>query len=224
MVMWPIAQATKAHALRRARRQDAPRPRTIARKALRAQVHHIASQMAEHAHQQVATALGVKPGDFQVDLSEHIYGFVDGVVRILDQFPVEVTRRVTRAYTEWESLGERSPRFQDYDALGTMIDTELEGTMGATQNSLRMLFGDTFGAMNEAAQVQSGVEQYVWVTARDERVRLEHAALHGGIFDWDDPPLDASQSSNGEDCHPGDDYNCRCIASPLVAGYAIVDG
>ena len=48
--------------------------------------------------------------------------------------------------------------------------------------------------------------QYIWRTARDEKVRKDHAERDGKTFDYANPP-------NGG--NPGDDYNCRCWAEPI---------
>lgn len=48
--------------------------------------------------------------------------------------------------------------------------------------------------------------KYIWHTAHDEKVRPEHAARNGKIFDFANPPPGGN---------PGDDYNCRCQAEPL---------
>ena len=59
----------------------------------------------------------------------------------------------------------------------------------------------------------AGVEKYRWLTAGDSRVRGYHKRLNGKIFTWDNPPVvDAS----GHRAHPGQDFNCRCVAVPLV--------
>lgn len=44
---------------------------------------------------------------------------------------------------------------------------------------------------------------YIWRTEEDDRVRSSHAQREGQIFAWDEPP---------EGGHPGEDYNCRCVA------------
>lgn len=62
------------------------------------------------------------------------------------------------------------------------------------------------GAFNKERQTEVGISQYTWRTAGDERVREEHAAHEGEIFDWDDAPADTG--------HPGEDINCRCVAEP----------
>ncbi len=64
--------------------------------------------------------------------------------------------------------------------------------------------------ITQARQRGAGVERYVWTTSGDERVREEHAALEGEVFSWDDPP---------EPGHPGEDYQCRCTAFPIIAEF-----
>lgn len=51
---------------------------------------------------------------------------------------------------------------------------------------------------------------YIWRTVGDGKVRGEHARRAGQIFSWVNPP-------GGE--NPGEDYNCRCWAEPVVVPY-----
>lgn len=66
-------------------------------------------------------------------------------------------------------------------------------------------------ALNETRQVNAGVERYVWSTSKDERVRASHAELDGEEFSWSDPPL-----IDGEPLNPGEDFQCRCVAIPVI--------
>lgn len=50
---------------------------------------------------------------------------------------------------------------------------------------------------------------YIWRTKLDGRVRSEHAANDGKLFSWNERPVTG---------HPGEEYNCRCIAEPYVEG------
>lgn len=50
---------------------------------------------------------------------------------------------------------------------------------------------------------EPGKQYYVWITQGDSRVRPEHRARHGKIYDMDERPL------------PGEAYNCRCVAQEL---------
>ena len=73
------------------------------------------------------------------------------------------------------------------------------------------------GQVTTAAYRAGGVTQAMWVTERDERVRPAHAAMHGTLYRLDgSPPLPAAYSSNGQDCWPGDDFNCRCQAKIIA--------
>lgn len=67
----------------------------------------------------------------------------------------------------------------------------------------------TNGAITEIRQRGAGVDRYVWSTSLDERVRESHAALEGQTFSWDSPP---------DVGHPGQDYQCRCVAVPVIEG------
>lgn len=69
------------------------------------------------------------------------------------------------------------------------------------------------GQITQARQEAGGISRYVWSTSGDERVREAHAELDGQTFDWSDPP---EVSDDGRREHPGGDYQCRCVAVPVV--------
>lgn len=64
------------------------------------------------------------------------------------------------------------------------------------------------GKLTERRQEALGVEEYIWRTTGDDRVRPSHAEKDGKKFRWDDPPADTG--------HPGEDYQCRCVAEPVL--------
>ena len=61
--------------------------------------------------------------------------------------------------------------------------------------------------LNQIRQTSAGVEGYIWMATRDERVRPDHLALDGQRFLWRSPPAIG---------HPGQPINCRCVARPDV--------
>jgi len=75
--------------------------------------------------------------------------------------------------------------------------------------------GEMFSDIMEYFCRDSGVEKYQWATKGDALVRPDHEELDGGIFEWDNPPI--VNQATGETGHPGDDYNCRCVAVPVFA-------
>ena len=69
---------------------------------------------------------------------------------------------------------------------------------------------DQVGKLNsqlaQLEQMNQGVNSYIWVTRKDNRVRPAHREREGKRFYWDNPP------SGG---HPGWAIRCRCVAIPL---------
>ncbi len=58
----------------------------------------------------------------------------------------------------------------------------------------------------------AGITKFRWSTSNDERVRDDHQQLEGRVFAWDNPPF----NSKGQQIWPGTDFNCRCIAIPVL--------
>ena len=61
---------------------------------------------------------------------------------------------------------------------------------------------------------QEGVTKYRWSTILDGRERKLHKELNGRIFSWDNPPI--IDERTGERGNPGEAYNCRCKAIPVI--------
>lgn len=59
-----------------------------------------------------------------------------------------------------------------------------------------------------------GVTQYRWQTILDGRERDLHRDLNGQRFFWTEPPI--IDARTGERGNPGQAYNCRCKAIPVV--------
>lgn len=71
--------------------------------------------------------------------------------------------------------------------------------------------------MREERYKGIGITRYRWEGANDERERPDHKALNGKIFSWDNPPI--TNRETGARNNPGEDFNCRCIAVPIIEGY-----
>ena len=70
-------------------------------------------------------------------------------------------------------------------------------------------------------QEDAGVSEYIWDSSEDERVRPDHREKNGHRFRWDDPPMIYNYTRSGgirpsgRKCHPGEDFQCRCVALPV---------
>lgn len=63
-------------------------------------------------------------------------------------------------------------------------------------------------ALTQARHEEVGIKKYMWSTSGDERVRESHAEKDGKVFEYANPPADTG--------HPGHDFNCRCVAIPVL--------
>jgi len=95
-----------------------------------------------------------------------------------------------RLETIWADYGERPSRFNS--------------VRRAMEENLITSFS---GLINERRQRALGIDQYIWRSRDDEKVRHVHAEHDDKVFDWDNPP---------ESGHPGQAFNCRCFAEPYL--------
>lgn len=67
----------------------------------------------------------------------------------------------------------------------------------------------------------AGLKGYIWKTSLDKRVRLSHRMMRNVICFWNNPPVPGiyeAPTKNDRAVHPGEDFNCRCVAVPVVDG------
>lgn len=145
---------------------------------------------------------------------------VEKVLADARDFNVRLVEDANRAYSQ-------SVRdiFTDEDNFGLPVDSlkkKLIARGDVSESRAELIARDqtlkTNAAINGARQESAGISKYIWSTSRDERVRgnpnglwpdaaISHYDLENKIFSWDDPP---------EPGHPGEDYQCRCIAIPYI--------
>ncbi len=91
------------------------------------------------------------------------------------------------------------------------IRAALRKQFGMSARQATFIARDSTGTLNglisQRRQQDLGVEEYVWSTSQDIRVRDEHVDREGKTFKWSDPPSDG---------HPGIPPNCRCTAQPKL--------
>lgn len=106
----------------------------------------------------------------------------------------------------------------------TSIMKEIQQKYDVGKTHARLLARDQIGKLNatvtKAQQQDAGIEEYIWCTCGDGRVRDAHKDLNGRRFRWDDPPEMWYTTKNGKKmtgrrCHPGEDIGCRCRAKPV---------
>jgi SPP1 gp7 family putative phage head morphogenesis protein len=106
---------------------------------------------------------------------------------------------------------------------------DFENQLDITENRARLIARDqvlTLNAqVNQTRAEAAGITRYIWTTAGDERVRGNpsglwpdgmHFDLDGEEFDFDDPPV---TNDDGDTNNPGEDYQCRCTAFPIIPAF-----
>ena len=119
----------------------------------------------------------------------------------------------------WET--EAEPLLTASDGPVRELDTgRIVTPSGLSQGEVRVAtVNDVHQALGEAMerrQRQLGVTEYRWITSRDGRVRPRHRELDKTVHRWDLPPV--VDVKTGRRAHPGQDYACRCTASPIIPG------
>jgi len=98
-------------------------------------------------------------------------------------------------------------------AIGRLIQEEY----GMERRHAQFIARDQVAKLNSdltrSQQEDAGVEEYIWSTSDDARVRERHAELDGTRHKWNDPPI--VDERTGRRGHPGQDFNCRCSALPV---------
>jgi len=94
----------------------------------------------------------------------------------------------------------------------TDIAKTIQKSFGITHRRATLIARDQTTKLNASLtklrQQEVGVEEYIWQTSGDERVRATHRHNDGKKFRWDTPPKVTG--------HPGNDVNCRCVARPVL--------
>lgn len=99
----------------------------------------------------------------------------------------------------------RRRAFETYLRFGRMPDSDARA---AERKAI-----DPSTALPAPAPVRA-TRFYVWGSIGDDRVRSHHAARHGQVFSWAEPPPGG---------HPGTEPNCRCWAEPYYGDPSVPD-
>jgi SPP1 gp7 family putative phage head morphogenesis protein len=119
-----------------------------------------------------------------------------------------------------EVLGEMQDIVEDGFLNGRSnrdIVKEIQERFNVSRNKARFYAVDQLAKLNasitQQQQTDCGVEEYIWSSSKDQRVRERHAQLDGTKHRWDTPPI--VDEKTGRRAHPGEDYRCRCVALPV---------
>lgn len=155
----------------------------------------------EQLQRQTRAALGVDLNSMEPNLAPVLDAFAAENVELITSLPTQYLDDLRLQTEEAVASGVRAE---------TLADTFVE-RYGIAENRAMLIANDQIGKLtgnlNEVRQEALGINSYTWRIVGDNRVRDEHEALEGEVFDWTDEPPDG---------HPGQAINCRCYAEPNV--------
>ena len=114
------------------------------------------------------------------------------------------------------------------------IAREINEVYGMGKRHAALVARDQTAKLNSAItrkqQEDAGVRMYVWDTSSDQRVRDSHRRMQGVYCRYDDAAVYSDDEGKswkrktldmpnikGKFMHPGEDYQCRCIAMPVFS-------
>lgn len=139
--------------------------------------------------------------------------YVHNLEKYIVGFTAEKTAKLREKIREATLKGIR------YEAFISDIQMEYGVTLEKARFWARQENNLMVAKLRETRFRESGVTQYQWRTVAgspNHPVRDSHKALNGKIFSWDKPPVTSDQGKPIRRNNPGEDYNCRCIAIPVV--------
>lgn len=94
----------------------------------------------------------------------------------------------------------------------------IESRFGVSKRKAEFLADQETGLLmakyRQARYQDIGVQEYIWSTSHDVRVRPDHRLLDGRRFSYASPPV--VDRATGRRCNPGEDFRCRCVPRPIV--------
>lgn len=137
-------------------------------------------------------------------------GYTKDLQRYINDF---TQKQVLELRKEIAARAERGDRYEG--VVGAIKDS-----YGVSERKARFLARQETALMmasfKKARYQEAGIKQYRWqcvVGSPAHPVRPMHAALNGKVYSFDHPPITDDKDNRN---NPGEDYNCRCIARPIV--------
>lgn len=134
--------------------------------------------------------------------------FVSENVRLINGLSEETIRLLSQRIVSGIRKGYNAVQLQKSIQYRFGID---KGIFKTIKQRMELIAHDQIGKLNGQLtglrQVALGIDEYVWETRMDDKVRPEHRRRQGKTFRWSEPPNDG---------HPGEAIRCRCWASPKV--------
>jgi len=169
-----------------------------------------------------AARMSGQGNDIRQELSREMNGpvgaryreLIDNNAKYIKSVPKEVASRLVKHVSGQETKGSRSAyktdEFREY--VGDMVNWHAR-LISRTESA------KTMSDLTQARAEHLGHDWAIWHTAEDRRVRDSHKKMDGVMFRFSDKPAPEALIGEKNVGHygPGEIYNCRCYAEPIIA-------
>ncbi len=161
----------------------------------------------------VRSAYGVKPFNENEDAyKSKMTLWADRNARLITNIPEKAIGQIKRDTMAALTNGTTVDDLQDI--VMKRIDVSDSRAELIARDQVAKLNGD----LTSERQKDAGVNQFVWRTVGDERVRDSHDDCDGEVFDWDGTvSLTGVPKPDGN--NPGKDFQCRCWSEPIFPAF-----
>jgi SPP1 gp7 family putative phage head morphogenesis protein len=129
-----------------------------------------------------------------------VQAFTDENVKLIKSIPEKTLGQIRELVVDGGRAGRRH---ED-------IAADIQERFGVSDSRAALIARDQIsklnGDLNRTRQSELGITSFIWRTVQDNRVRDEHTALEGLVFNWPE--------GHPTEGIPGDAINCRCSAEP----------
>lgn len=183
----------------------------------------------------VISTLGVNPIRNETWLQPKVESFTAENVALIKPLPDEILPEIEKIVRFGVESGEstRTIASRIFGKAKKINGIDVKTIESKAKNKAKFLARDQVSKFNssltELRQTSIGVERYIWRTSRDERVRgnpsgkfpnavPSHFSLDGKEFYWSSnkPESVDGTARKPRGLNPGQDYQCRCIALPVL--------
>lgn len=155
---------------------------------------------------QIGSAITIDVFGAEEPVRRQLAVFVADNVRLIKSIPEQALTQVEGVVLSGVRRGARASE----------IASGIKERFGVTRSRATLIARDQVGKFNgELTQLrhqEAGIDEYIWRTSKDERVRKEHKDRDGEHFKWSAPPPDG---------HPGEPVQCRCTAEPNLEKFLL---
>ena len=156
---------------------------------------------------------GLLQREMLLGTGSRVHALVSENAKLIASIPEKIREEINNEIADMQREGLRHETISEHIRKRVPQITKSRAALIARTES-----GKASTALTQARSEDLGIEWYQWATSEDQRVRPSHRIMDKVLVSWTDPPspeaLDRLPSVGRY--APGEIYNCRCVALPLV--------